>query len=120
MKQRELIEAVGKGCAICGRKVGQTGLPLFYMVSVERFGLKARAIDRSNALATFLGSGVLAAAMGPDEDLAEQIGETSRVMVCEGCSTSSQSSCVAHLHASARPIDDADGGINDESEGYHR
>lgn len=85
MKRKELVEQHAE-CDVCRRKIGQTEVPLFYKVTVERFGLDARAIQRHTGLEMMLQSPALAAVMGPDEDLAMQLMEPTVVTVCETCS----------------------------------
>jgi hypothetical protein len=86
MKAAELRQH--QTCGLCHKKVLHTGLPLFWRVTVERFGVDMRAVLRADGLAAMLGSGALAAAMGPDEDLATPVGEPSVLAVCEHCATS--------------------------------
>lgn len=84
MKEREL-RAVSK-CALCGRPFGHTGLPLFWRVTVERWGVDADAVRRQDGFATFIGSSALAGIMGPDDDMAHRITGPIRVTICEPCS----------------------------------
>lgn len=56
---------------ITGNSVVAQG-PIFYRVTVEQFVLDARAIERQAGLAMMLGSAVVAAVMGPDEDIAKR------------------------------------------------
>lgn len=44
MKERELrAHAV---CSLCRKKIGDSGMPLFYRLTVERFGVKVDAARR--------------------------------------------------------------------------
>jgi hypothetical protein len=74
-----------------------TGLPLFYRVTVERFGIDMAAVQRQALdCHAIVGSAMLALTMGPDEDMAKPVSETIKLTVCEACSTSINH-CVAHL-----------------------
>ena len=83
MKERELREH--SCCSICTRKLLHTGLPLFWRVTIERFGVDLGAVQRQTGLAMMLGSAGLAAAMGPDEDMAKPVMEPLQLVVCETC-----------------------------------
>ena len=64
------------------------GIPLFYRVTIERFGVRLNAIERQQGLTMMLGgSAVLAAVMGPDEDMTQPLMEPLVLTVCENCST---------------------------------
>ena len=74
-------------CSVCGSKVfqGSMGLPLFWIVKVERWGLDGEACNRQQGLGMLLGGrGDLARVMGPDEDLARQV-TAEDLTVCEQC-----------------------------------
>ena len=84
MKEQELREIAT--CAMCGQQIGHTGLPLFWRVRIERYGVKIDAVQRQTGLAMMLdGHAALAAVMGPDEDMAEKI-SSKEITVCEDCS----------------------------------
>ncbi len=83
MKEAELLE-LGR-CASCGKKLCESGLPLFYLLRIERYGIRADAMRRRDGLAMVLGSSKLAAVMGPDEDIAVPVMEAARVALCEPC-----------------------------------
>ena len=106
MKQDELYRLAT--CNVCERKIGETGLPVFYKVTVERFGLDALAIRRQAGLEAFLGSPAIASVMGENADLATPIMRPTEVTVCERCSHSERA-IMAALEKS-EPDDDADGG----------
>jgi hypothetical protein len=75
-------------CACCRRKIGESGLPLFYLVSIERHGVKMDAVDRQTGLEQILGGcASIAQAMGPDEDMTGVLMERATITVCERCST---------------------------------
>lgn len=83
MKERELRQHAT--CSLCKEKIGHTGLPLFWRVKIERFGIDMHAVQRQTGLAMMLGgNAAIAAAMGPDEDLAKVIYEVT-LTVCEDC-----------------------------------
>ena len=94
MKEKELRQHAT--CAMCGNKVMATGLPSFWRVTIERFGVDMRAVERQQGLTMMLGgSAVLAAVMGPDDEMARQIVEPVTLTVCENCCT--ENTCVARL-----------------------
>lgn len=83
MKEKELRDYAT--CGVCGQKIGHTGLPFFYRVTVERFGIDMQAVKRQSGLEMMIGSS-LAAVMGPDETLAKPIMKPVKFSVCENCS----------------------------------
>lgn len=83
MKEAELAQH--STCDLCNRIVTASGLPLFWRVRVERFGLNARNIKRQMGLGEYLGSPALASIMGTDPDMAEPVMEPVMLTVCEGC-----------------------------------
>jgi hypothetical protein len=94
MKERELREAAT--CGVCGQKIGKTGLPMFWRVRIERYAVKLDAVQRQTGLAMMLGgNGVLAAAMGADEDMTAPLMDPVTITVCEDCCT--KPVCVAEL-----------------------
>ncbi len=72
-------------CSICGQKVLHTGVPLFWKVTVERFGVDLRATQRQDGLAAFIGNTAIASVMGPGEDLAKPMMEAQVLTLCEEC-----------------------------------
>jgi len=83
MRERELREHTT--CSICKRKIGHTGLPLFWTARILRYGLKRDALMRQQGLTMFLGgSAALAMAMGPNEDMTETL-EDIDLTLCEDC-----------------------------------
>jgi len=95
MKEKELRSLAT--CAGCQKLIGHTGLPLFYKVTVERFGVDMRVVARQDGLAAFLGSSMLANVMGPQEEMAKEIGDPAKFSICEDCANVSKLS-VAALH----------------------
>lgn len=66
MKETELRKF--STCNLCGQKIGHTGLPLFWRVTVERFGLQIDAIKRQDGLTAILGGNAfLAMHMGVND-----------------------------------------------------
>lgn len=99
MKEKELRES--STCGICNKKIGASGVPLFYRVRIQRYGLKFDALNRQQGLAMMLGgNGFLAGMMGPDEDMAEKISDI-EVTVCEDCST--KQTCIAMITEDNEP-----------------
>lgn len=83
-------------CAICGNKILSTGLPMFWKVTIERFGVDIAAVNRQRGLTMmFGGSASLAMAVGSDEDMARPICEAVEIAVCETCCI--KDVCVARL-----------------------
>ena len=64
LKAREIRKTIsGEGVAAQG--------PIFYRVTVEQFALDRNAIERQRGLELMTGSAAIAAALGPDEDIAK-------------------------------------------------
>lgn len=84
MKESELRQHAT--CSLCSRKIGHTGVPLFWTATVTRFGLDAQAIQRQIGLGMML-SPALAGVMGPDEDMAKPVMDPVTITVCESCAT---------------------------------
>lgn len=83
MKETEL--RANANCSLRGKGIGHTGLPLFWRVTVERFGVDLQAIKRQDGLAAMLGNAILATYMGTNEDLAVPVMEPLRLTLCETC-----------------------------------
>lgn len=83
MKERELANHTT--CNLCNRLITSCGLPLFWRVKVERFGLDARAMRKQAGLGMMLGSPALAEIMGTDADMAKSMMDEVTLTVCEGC-----------------------------------
>lgn len=84
MKEAELREAVT--CAHCRRKIGQTGLPIFYRVSIERHGVDIHAVNRQAGLEQMLGgTAFLAHTMGPDENMTVVLMDRQTITICDEC-----------------------------------
>ncbi len=52
MKEKELRKHAT--CAMCGNKVLASGLPLFWRVTVERFGVDLKAVSRQQGYSMML------------------------------------------------------------------
>lgn len=86
MKRTELLTHAK--CDLCHQPIGHTGVPLFWKVTIERFGVDLKAVNRQDALGAFLSSQVLGDVMGPGEDLAKPMMDKPAVAtVCETCGT---------------------------------
>ena len=84
MKEAELREKAN--CGLCGLPIGHTGLPFFYRVSMESFGVKLDAVRRQSGREMMMGGHVqLAGVMGPNEDMAESMGPATEFTVCQTC-----------------------------------
>ena len=92
MKQTDI-----KPCALCGKGVMHTGLPLFYRVTVERMGVDLRAVTRQHGLELMLGNPVIAHAMGLQEDIAKPIGQAVTVAICEDCAGDASAYCLPRI-----------------------
>jgi hypothetical protein len=88
MKEKELRECAT--CALCGEKIGKSGMPMFWRVRIERHGIDLSAVQRQTGLAMMLGGHAgIAAAMGPDEEMTKPLMEPVTITVCEPCGTKS-------------------------------
>lgn len=100
MKEAELRKHLT--CDLCNRKITATGLPLFWRVKVERFGIDAQAVQRQHGLAMHLGSPVLASIMGTDPDMAKPVMDPVTLTLCEGCALDDAAGIV-HAALSKKP-----------------
>lgn len=71
-------------CRGCGRGMAADGELVFYRVTVEQFVLDYREMRRQAGFEMMMGSPAIAAAMGPDPDLAEKA-STTTVLICGKC-----------------------------------
>lgn len=101
LREEDLLK-VAK-CGLCGKGIGHTGLPLFWRVTVARYGIDVNAVRRQDGLAQHIGSSMLARVMGPDEVMAKPIGEAVTSTVCETCAVARQIP-VALLAESEEPV----------------
>lgn len=98
MKEKELREYAT--CILCRKKVGEFGLPLFWRVRVERFGIDLKAVRRQTGLAMMTGA-TLAQVLGPDEEMATAILGPLTMAICDPCSM--KDTCVYELAERAGP-----------------
>lgn len=89
MKEQELRKVIT--CSLCGKKAPECGVPLFYRVRIERWGIDLGAVRRQSGLELMFGGTAgaavaLAQAMGPDEDMAKPVMDPVTITVCETCS----------------------------------
>ncbi len=83
MKEAELANHLT--CSLCGKLFTHTGLPLFWRVTIDRFGVDAQAARQQVGLSMMVGSMQIARAMGLDEDIAQPMMEPVTLTVCETC-----------------------------------
>lgn len=74
-------------CSICTHLVGEAGLPLFWKVTVERYGVDLTAVRRHDGFTAFIGNAAIAGVMGDNPDVAKRLGEPIELTVCESCGT---------------------------------
>ena len=86
MKESEL--RMHAWCSLCRKPILSTGLPLFWRVTIERFGVDLNAMRRQDGLASLIGNTHLATVMGPNEDMATPMMDAATVTVCESCAVS--------------------------------
>jgi hypothetical protein len=73
-------------CSRCKNKIGHTGLPLFWTLTIDRHGLDHGALTRNAGLTMMLGGHVaLAQALGPDEEMTQKMMDTREITLCETC-----------------------------------
>lgn len=82
MKEAELRQHAT--CSLCRKPIGHTRLPLFWKVTVERFGVDLQAVQRQHGLGLMIGA-PLASVMGPDETMAKPVMDPKVLTVCETC-----------------------------------
>lgn len=61
------------------------GNPIFLRISVERFGVDRRAVERAHGMELMMGNPALANIMGADEDLAKPIDSNKNMLICSVC-----------------------------------
>ena len=74
-------------CGVCDNKILSSGIPMFWRVTLERFGVEMKAVDRQQGLTMFMGgSALLANVMGADEEMTtSMLDQPIRFTVCEKC-----------------------------------
>lgn len=97
MKEKELRACAT--CALCRKKIGASGMPLFWRVRIERHGIKMDAVKRQAGLEMLLdGHVAIAQAMGADEEMTIPVMDPIEFTVCETCATDyRQAHCIAAL-----------------------
>ena len=68
-------------CDACRKLIGSSGLPLFWRVRVERFGIDS----------------AIARVMGPDEDMTQTLMDTVTLTLCDPCGLAEDAIPVAAL-----------------------
>lgn len=108
MKESELRDVAT--CGLCDKPIGHTKHPLFYRLKVETWGVNAGAVSRQMGLTQLLGGhAALASIMGPDEDMATQLGEHD-LTVCFDCMLTDPKSLAFVLASCAMTEGEDDGG----------
>lgn len=79
-----------KPCALCGKGLLHSGIPLVWRMTFERIAVDRRAIDRQAGLELMTGSPVLAHVLGPDRYFGQRLGDPMKIMVCEPCALGQQ------------------------------
>lgn len=84
MKEAELRQHAT--CSLCSKPIGHINphLPLFWKVTIERYGIDMLAVQRQHGLGLMVGAR-LAAVMGPDETMAKPVMDPKVLTVCETC-----------------------------------
>lgn len=80
MKQREIQK-----CLLCGKGIMHAGDTTFYRIQVEQMVINFSAVQRQHGLEQFLNSAQLANVMGPDENLANSVGDPVGGFICQHC-----------------------------------
>lgn len=81
VKQRGL-----RKCAMCGLGVMHCGLPIFFRLKIQRYGIDMRAVQAQHGLEQMIGNAVIASVLGTDADLAKPINDEQDLFICETCS----------------------------------
>jgi hypothetical protein len=72
-------------CALCGKGLTHTGLPLVWRVRVERIGLSATAVRQAAGMELLVGDPAIAHALSPVRDFAAVRVLETTLMICEPC-----------------------------------
>lgn len=97
MKRSEI-----KPCAGCGGGLLAKGAITFYRVTVATQVADLGAIQRAHGLEQLVGSPMVAAALGPDEDLSTEAGRA-ELLLCLECAQRLPVLAAAELDQSAPP-----------------
>ncbi len=93
MKEKELREHAV--CNLCHKKIGESCIPMFWTVKIERHGINLKATARQQGLGMQVGA-ELAMVMGPDEEMTMLMMEPLTLTVCETCACESNQ-CIAQM-----------------------
>jgi len=85
MKEKELREAAT--CRNCGKKIGESRVPLFWRVTIERYGVDLDALREQTGLEMVLGNVALAQVMVSDKEMAKRVVGPIMITICEDCCT---------------------------------
>ena len=72
-------------CALCGKGVLHTGVPLFWRVAIQRMAVDRQAVQQAAGMETFFGGHVALARVFADPEIAAPFGEGRAILVCEEC-----------------------------------
>ncbi len=79
-----------KKCCKCNKGVMHTGLPLFWTIDIQRWGVNANAVQRQHGMEQFFGGNVaLADVFGDGAPIASPINDPLKHFICEECVLSS-------------------------------
>jgi len=90
-------------CAACGKGVMHTGLPLFFTIDIQRWGINLDAVQRQSGMEQFFGGAVALADVFSSGPIAQPVGGEPplRVLICEACAMGS-----INLHAAIETDND--------------
>lgn len=100
LKEKELRALAT--CNRCHRKVGQWNLPIFWKVTLERHVVDVRAVQRQQGLGLLLGSGALAAVMGPNDNMTAVIADEITITICDDCALENGLAGIAEVFAARK------------------
>lgn len=73
-------------CSGCGHGVMRTGFPTFYTITLKRFFINMKAVQRQAGLEQMMGGSVaLARVFSPNEDMAKKCMKEKQLTFCEYC-----------------------------------
>ena len=93
MKEREL--RTHARCDMCKSKIGESIIPLFWVVKIERHGIDLKVTRRQQGFGMMIGA-ELAMVMGPDEEMTIPMMEPLILTVCETCGVES-TQCITSM-----------------------
>ncbi len=95
MKEKELRKHAI--CNLCHKKIGESGIPMFWIIKIERHGVNLDTVKRQDGLTAVLGgSVVLSQVMGANENMTMPMMEPLTLTVCETCAVECNY-CVAQM-----------------------